>query len=116
MREVFVSIGLAVLRGMVQTAWDGFWATVFEAVEMAEKKWKDQVRGEVKKAWVVDYVYEWLDSKKLVKWYNKRFVLIAVRSIVDHILADLNKQLGHNWSSKVSDLRSHLANKIPFIN
>lgn len=119
MKEILIKLianyGLYILKTLAQNVWDGFWATFLEAISDAEVKWKQAGRGEAKKEWVKAEAMRYIQSRTKMNRVKLWAVEKAVERAIDLFIKELNSSLGKSWSSKVSDLKRYLADKIPFI-
>jgi hypothetical protein len=114
-KSMAVAFGLQILRSLAQAAYDALWAIVIDSVDQAERKWIESGKGKVKKEWVLERATEWMESKKLIRWYNAWAVRAVLSAAVDAIIKELNDNIGSAWGQKVSDIRRILAPKIPFV-
>ncbi len=113
--DVLAQIGWRLLKTSAQSLWDGFWSTLFWAIEKAEDLWEESGRGDNKKEWVVDAVMDFAKQKWNLNFITRRGLRVFVGRVVDAALDELNKTVGKDWKSKVGDVQSKLADKIPFV-
>lgn len=115
--ELIINYGFYILKTFAQSVWNGFWATLLDAVSDAEVKWKQEGKGEAKKEWVKAEVMRYIQSRIKMNRFKLWAVEKAVERAIDLFIKELNSSLGKSWSGKVSDLKRYIAEtyKIPFI-
>jgi hypothetical protein len=116
MKELLIGLGLKFLQALAQSVWDGLWAEVSDAITNAENQWKSGNYGAVKKAWVLNKAVQYLDSRNLIKWYNRRMITLFLDRAIERAVDEINAKLGKNWADHVEDAKRILAAKIPFVN
>lgn len=119
MQKIIISIAINIAMGFLQklthAVWELIWGEIFAAIVLAEKKWNDLGKGEIKKAWFIDTIVRFINSKKKMngvqEWAMKKFLNV----IADEIIKELNSQLGKDWVEKAEKVKEVLEKKIPFI-
>lgn len=100
-----VSVGMRLLKSLSTALWNSFWDAIFEGVQWAEKRWIETGRGSTRKEYVVTEIMDFLNRRGLIKWGSGWLIRIFVEKIVDEILDELNKGLGHDWVKKVTEVK-----------
>lgn len=124
MKGIFLSFLVSFVRRLLtgvvvkagQNLWVASWTIIFQAIEEAEKRWKDGGSGKQKKEWVVEVVMEYIRGHISLGWFQKKIVELFVSQVADAIVIIINEELGHGWLERVKSLERELAGKIPFIN
>lgn len=113
-----LGLGVAVLKGILSRAaglvWEDLWKQVLSYVAEAEWKWKLGQLQE-KKRWVVEQTIGWLSQKVKISGIQKWLLSVILGYVVDAVVGELNEILGHNWVSKVEDVKEDIEVLIPWL-
>jgi hypothetical protein len=89
--------------------WDDFCNSLVESVQKAERIWRREKEGVIKKDWVINRIMETLPIKsKIKRWLIKRFLA----RFLDNLIKELNKALGKNWGGKIIDLKERIEKRL----
>ena len=107
--------GMEIVTSIAQVAWNKLWDEVVEAIQKAEFHWREHGKGELKKEYVLTVAMDYLEKKKVLKWWNRGMVRNAIGQVIDYLIQELNSTLDKDWATKARDLQTILAGKIPVI-
>lgn len=105
-----------ILKRVANATWDDLWVKIFEGVAQAELKWQEHTgKGAAKRQEVIDYIIDWIRSKRSLNVIELWVVRILVGNVVDAVVGEINNQLGKDWVEKAKEVEKDLADWIPFI-
>lgn len=110
-----IAFAQSFLQKIAQNLWDAMWVEIFGAITEAEKEWDESGRGEEKKQFVIDKVFEFVQERKNLNFIERQALKILLNITIDSIIKTINEEMGKNWVEKVKEYEDELDDKIPFI-
>ncbi len=120
MREAFVALiyGFVkrALTSVAQSVWDGMWVKMFDAVEEAEERWREEGYSEEKKEFVENKIKTYIDERVELNFFQRRAFNLFLSWGIDGMVEAIEDELGENWVESVEEYKEEIAGFISFVN
>lgn len=105
-------IVMGALQTIVNTLYEAFWQTIFDAILEAQKTLSG---GIIKKEAVIKKVMDFISTHKKLSFVQVWAVKLFIGKIIDGIIKDIKNNHGENWLDSVKEIEQKINEKTDFI-